>query len=66
MLAITRKHGESIQIGDVTVTVFLDKGQKQCRLVIDAPRTVPIWRSEMSDEGIDDVIARAEDAAREA
>lgn len=47
MLVLSRKIGESICIGDdVVVTVVQIDGNK-IRLGIEAPRSVPIWRSEL-------------------
>lgn len=45
MLCLTRKVGEKVYIGDVTITV-LDAGGGRARLGIDAPRDVPILRQE--------------------
>jgi carbon storage regulator len=46
-LALTRKLGESIEIGDnITVTVVeLERGR--CKLVVEAPRDVRVIRSEL-------------------
>ncbi|RPF54360.1 carbon storage regulator CsrA [Aquisalibacillus elongatus] len=47
MLVLTRKVGESIQIGeDITVKVLEVEGE-QIKLGIDAPRDVDIYRSEI-------------------
>lgn len=49
MLALTRKCGERIVIGDnITVTVVDVKGDS-VRLAIDAPRDVKVWRGELYD-----------------
>jgi len=50
MLVLTRKIGERICIGeDVVVTViYIDNNR--VRLGIEAPRSVPIWRSELVEE----------------
>lgn len=49
MLILTRKVGESITIGDdVTITVVASKGG-QVRIGIDAPKSVSITRSELSE-----------------
>lgn len=49
MLALTRKIGERIVIGDnVTVTVVDIKGDS-IRLAIDAPKEVKIYRGELYD-----------------
>jgi carbon storage regulator len=48
MLVLTRKLGESIEIGDgVTLTVIEIKGHR-VRLGIEAPLSVPILRSELA------------------
>ena len=43
MIRIDMKVGESIRIGDATITLD-DKSGKVARLSIEAPRTVPIER----------------------
>lgn len=49
MLALTRKIGERLVIGDnITVTVVDIKGDS-VRLAIDAPRAVKIYRGEIFD-----------------
>lgn len=50
MLVLTRRQGEQIVIGDgITVTVADICGDK-VRIGIDAPKTVPIDRSEVRQE----------------
>jgi carbon storage regulator len=47
MLALSRKVGEKIIIGDnITITVVSVQGDR-VRLGIDAPRNVPVWREEL-------------------
>jgi carbon storage regulator len=47
MLVLTRKTGESIKVGDeVTITVLANDG-RQVRVVIDAPKAVPVHRDEI-------------------
>jgi carbon storage regulator len=47
MLALTRKVGQQIMIGDnITVTVVEVKGDS-IRLAIDAPREIKIYRGEI-------------------
>jgi carbon storage regulator len=47
MLHLTRRHGETIRIGDdVTVTIVNIKGDT-IRIGIDAPKDVPIHRKEI-------------------
>lgn len=49
MLALTRKPGERIVIGnDIIITVIEVKGET-VRLAIDAPRSVSIFRGELYD-----------------
>jgi carbon storage regulator len=49
MLVLTRKNGESIEIGDqITITVVKVSGN-QVRLGIEAPKDVGIRRSEIKD-----------------
>lgn len=49
MLVLTRRVGESIQIGDdVTITVVEQKGG-HIRLGIEAPQTIDIKRGELLD-----------------
>lgn len=61
MLILNRKTGESVTIGDGIQVTVLSVDSGRVRLAIDAPRSVPIVRSEL--------IAAAEtnqDAAHEA
>jgi carbon storage regulator len=49
MLALTRKVGERIVIGDnITITIVDMKGDN-IRLAIDAPKEVKIYRGELFD-----------------
>ena len=49
MLVLSRKKNESIEIGrDVVVTVVETRGDK-VRLGIEAPRDVPVHRSEVAE-----------------
>ena len=45
MLVLTRKSGQSIQVGDVTITLLKTSGNK-VRIGIDAPREVAVTREE--------------------
>jgi carbon storage regulator len=47
MLILTRKLGESIQIGDDTRITFLDIKGKQIRIGIEAPKEVMVHREEV-------------------
>ncbi len=44
-LVITRKHMQSVDIGDVRVTVIHDKGDT--KLAIEAPKSIHILRTEL-------------------
>jgi carbon storage regulator len=60
MLVLSRKKNESIVIDDrITITVVEIRGDK-VRLGIEAPRDVPVHRSEVYD-----AIRRAENSASE-
>jgi carbon storage regulator len=49
MLVLSRKPGEKIHIGTgITITVVAAKGNK-VRIGIDAPKDVPVLRSELGD-----------------
>ena len=49
MLALTRKIGEKIMIGDDIVVTVVDIKGDNVRLAIDAPRSVKIYRAELYD-----------------
>lgn len=50
MLALSRKQGESIMLGnDIEVTVLEVKGD-QIKLGISAPKSVPVYRKEIYKE----------------
>lgn len=49
MLVLTRKPGESIQIGDDITIFLLELNGNQQRIGIEAPRDVTIHRSEIYD-----------------
>jgi carbon storage regulator len=50
MLALSRKHGESIMIGsDIEITILEVKGD-QVKVGIAAPKTVPVYRKEIYKE----------------
>jgi len=50
MLALTRKKGESIMIGDNIEVVVLGITGEQVRLGIIAPKTVPVHRKEVFEQ----------------
>ncbi len=50
MLILSRKHGESIQIGDgIEINVIAIKGD-QVKLGIEAPSHIEVFRKEIYDE----------------
>ncbi|WP_026694350.1 carbon storage regulator CsrA [Peribacillus kribbensis] len=50
MLILTRKKGESIQIGsDIEIKIISVNGD-QVKLGIDAPKTIDIYRKELYEE----------------
>lgn len=50
MLVLTRKNGQSIMIGDdIEITVLSNDGTK-VRLGIQAPKAVPVHRTEVYDQ----------------
>jgi carbon storage regulator len=49
MLALTRRVGERIVIGDNVVVTIVDIKGDSIRLAIDAPREIKIYRGEIFD-----------------
>ena len=49
MLALTRKKGERIVIGDNIILTVVDIKGDNIRLAIDAPKDVKIYRGEIYD-----------------
>lgn len=47
MLVLTRKPGEAIHIGDGIVVTILDVDAKSCRVGIQAPSSVAVYREEI-------------------
>ncbi len=47
MLILRRKIGETLLIGDAIKITVLDAGDGGARLAIDAPKEIPILRSEL-------------------
>lgn len=47
MLVLTRKSGESIHIGDGIVITVVEIDAKSCRIGIEAPGNVPVYRAEV-------------------
>jgi carbon storage regulator len=60
MLILSRKIGERIWIGEEVVVTVVHIDHTRVRLGIEAPRSVPIWRSELIVE------QKKEESAREA
>jgi carbon storage regulator len=50
MLALTRKKGESIMIGDNVELIVLGVTGEQVRLGIIAPKSVPVHRKEVYEQ----------------
>ena len=50
MLALTRKKGESIMVGDTAEVIVLGIQGEQVRLGIIAPKSVPIHRKEVYEQ----------------
>jgi carbon storage regulator len=53
MLVLSRRKDESILIGDDVVIGVADIRKSQVKLTIDAPRHVPIYRSELCERTAD-------------
>jgi carbon storage regulator len=49
MLVLTRKSGQKIRIGDDIVVTVVETCGSTVRLSIEAPRHIPIMRSELVD-----------------
>lgn len=47
MLVLSRKIGERIWIGEEVVVTVVHIDHTRVRLGIEAPRSVPVWRSEL-------------------
>jgi carbon storage regulator len=48
MLVLSRRRGEIIRIGpDITITITDVTGGK-CRVGIDCPKEIPVWREELT------------------
>ena len=51
MLVLTRRKDESIRIGDDVVVTVVRIGKGSCKILIDAPRSIPIRRIEAPPSG---------------
>jgi len=47
MLVLSRKHGESIIIGDDVIVTITQISGDRVRVGVDAPRQIPIMRGEL-------------------
>jgi carbon storage regulator len=47
MLVLTRKPGEAIHIGDGIIITVVEIDAKSCRIGIQAPPSVPVYRAEV-------------------
>lgn len=60
MLILQRKKGESLSINDnITITV-MDSGTDWVKLAIDAPKEIPVLRSELKEAADENKKASAE------
>ncbi|PKM88334.1 MAG: carbon storage regulator [Firmicutes bacterium HGW-Firmicutes-12] len=60
MLALTRKIGQSIMIGEnIEITVVEVRGD-QVKLAVQAPRAVPIYRKEIYEQIIEENLRAVE------
>jgi carbon storage regulator len=48
MLLLTRRRGESIQIGDDILVTFIRNNRGEAVIGITAPRDIPVYRSEIA------------------
>lgn len=51
MLVLTRKSGETINIGDGVVVRVISCNRGRVKLGFEADRSVRIWRGELTDDG---------------
>jgi carbon storage regulator len=64
MLVLSRKHGETITIGDdITITVLVVQGSR-VKIGISAPAEVPVHRQEIREQigGVSPVLANRDRA----
>ena len=62
MLVLKRKVGESIRIGDNIEISVVEIGADKIKIAIDAPKEIPIIRSELIDAAITNKEAAADNA----
>ncbi len=58
MLMLSRRIGESIQIGDDVIVTVTEIDGNQVKLGIDAPRAVDVWRTELLARVLDEAAAK--------
>jgi carbon storage regulator len=51
MLVLSRKHGQSIMIGDQITVTIVELGRGRVRLGISAPASVPVHREKVALRG---------------
>ena len=49
MLILQRKKGESLSINDNITITIMDTGADWVKLAIDAPKEIPVFRSELKE-----------------
>lgn len=55
-LVLTRRAGQSIEIGGTRVTV--SRSGKSVRLLVEAPANVKVVRTEIADRGVNDEVEK--------
>jgi len=63
MLALTRKKGESIIIGDNISITILSVAKDAVKLGIDAPRSIPVNRKEIYEQILEENKIAAQNAS---
>lgn len=60
MLILQRKKGESLSINDNITVTIMDAGTDWVKLAIDAPKEIPVLRSELKEAADENKKASAE------
>ncbi|MCI9075406.1 MAG: carbon storage regulator [Dorea sp.] len=60
MLILQRKKGESLTINDNITVTIMDSGTDWVKLAIDAPKEIPVLRSELKEAADENKKASAE------
>lgn len=60
MLILQRKKGESLSINDNITVTIMDTGTDWVKLAIDAPKEIPVLRSELKEAADENKKASAE------